>query len=625
MSSDSTFRAQETIDGLVLVEGSPGQFTAHGGFASFRSQIQAPAFSQLPGSVVTPLGPTYTLPSVSSPVLKSLPRSGLAGKIYEFMFVIKNEDSFTPMLNVIGGAGWNITPFTIPLNQSAFVLVQQTQQQCTAYTYMSGSTGFLVPGVSGVETGGSGLTLPSGFTIALANSGVVAGTYGDASNIPRFTVDARGRITTATTQAVVIPDQLASVATRSWGAGTGRPAVGTKTESVYIGDSVNAGDQSVSIGYLANTRGSSVSVGKGAITRDGSVSVGESAEVFDFSTAIGYRAGKIGHSGGSCVFLGRESTCANIADTSVVSIGGFSSAGTNAVACGQIAFSADQSVSVGFNAAAPQINSVALGFSSSARGAQNVTVGASAGAAASGTNNTSIGYLSGTTLSGANNTCVGASSKISAAVNQSCSIGVLAETQQSNSNTFGYQVVNNEANTTRIGSNGSTSHVVRSEGFFKSANAVSGAAGINPGTDAPQPIAVFPTTIDLKSTRFEIFQVLTNIDLPNDLFYLGNYPYDLGSTFMVSASILGVASAASFNFTLELMWVSPGIAAAPGVVISREQMSGSDTIVASTLSTLVNIPPASTGRNYVYCRLQRTSGVQTVILSDYRLSVGRLA
>jgi hypothetical protein len=62
-------------------------------------------------------------------------------------------------------------------------------------------------------TGLSGGPITSTGTISLANTTVTAGSYGTASSIPQLTVDAQGRITGASNVAVAIPAAVTSVAT----------------------------------------------------------------------------------------------------------------------------------------------------------------------------------------------------------------------------------------------------------------------------------------------------------------------------------------------------------------------------------------------------------------------------
>lgn len=86
---------------------------------------------------------------------------------------------------------------------------------------LSGGITSLSAGTSGAETGTSGLTfsvnpITSAGSIALANSGVTAGTYGQTgANVAYFTVDARGRLTSAANRTLTPADIGAAHATHS--------------------------------------------------------------------------------------------------------------------------------------------------------------------------------------------------------------------------------------------------------------------------------------------------------------------------------------------------------------------------------------------------------------------------
>jgi hypothetical protein len=109
--------------------------------------------------------------------------------------------------------------------------------------------------------GGTGLTYASG-TIDLDNTAVTAGTYGDATNIPQFTVDAQGRITAASNIAISTQWTLAGDTGNSVIAGgdTANVFGGTNITTSVSGDTVTV-DLDASISLTDVTATGNVSAG----------------------------------------------------------------------------------------------------------------------------------------------------------------------------------------------------------------------------------------------------------------------------------------------------------------------------------------------------------------------------
>lgn len=80
-------------------------------------------------------------------------------------------------------------------------------------------------------------TANAAITTTLANSGVTAGTYGDANNIPKVTVDSKGRVTNVVSTAISIPSGSLSFT----GDATGSGSTGSTTSLTLVNSGVTAG------------------------------------------------------------------------------------------------------------------------------------------------------------------------------------------------------------------------------------------------------------------------------------------------------------------------------------------------------------------------------------------------
>lgn len=91
---------------------------------------------------------------------------------------------------------------------------------------------------TGQDVGGSSQTGQGGnanLTLNLSNTGVAAGTYGDASHVGKFTVDVKGRLTSASSVAIVIPPPpfpIVTTATRPASPVDGTPVIDSSLSPV---------------------------------------------------------------------------------------------------------------------------------------------------------------------------------------------------------------------------------------------------------------------------------------------------------------------------------------------------------------------------------------------------------
>lgn len=130
-------------------------------------------------------------------------------------------------------------------------------------TYLTGNQTITLSG----DVTGSGAT---GIAVTLANSGVTAGTYGSATQVPAFTVDAKGRVTGVTNTAINLISALGGLSDvtlstpadgqllRYTGGGTNKwvnwtPNYITGNQTITVsGDATGSGTTSLSL-TLANT------------------------------------------------------------------------------------------------------------------------------------------------------------------------------------------------------------------------------------------------------------------------------------------------------------------------------------------------------------------------------------
>jgi hypothetical protein len=168
------------------------------------------------------------------------------------------------------------------------------------------SNGTLIGTVVNIETG-MGLTggpITSSGTISLADTSVVAASYGSNTVIPTFTVDQQGRLTSAGTAAIPIADTntIGLLSNSNWNTFNSKlSAVSGSTltsAKIWVGDSTNqalaqsiSGDAALSNTGSLTLAASGVTAGtytKVMVDTKGRVTVGTSFSQSDITTALTY-------------------------------------------------------------------------------------------------------------------------------------------------------------------------------------------------------------------------------------------------------------------------------------------------------------------------------------------------
>jgi hypothetical protein len=486
----------------------------------------------------------------------------------------------------------------------------------------------ITAGTPGAQSGSSRLTIVdsgASTTLAIATTGIIAGTYGSATSVPVVQFSNTGQALTCVDTPITFPaapDQLASVATRNWGAGTSRN-VGVQ-DNVAIGDGATTpGQESVAVGRLASAQTLSVAIGRSCIANV--------ANATGVGPLVRVNAGNCVFAGGNIAGAGMLSTATNNVGIGWNILNGLTSGVGNVIigsGTGSALTSGNSNVFIGLGAGfftTTGGSNVSIGENSSptASSTQFATLVGTISRAA--TNGTAMGYNA--RANGLNSSAYGINA-LSGGVNSlafgsGCTVNVGID----NSISMGNSITNATANTALIGNNADpTNFIVRSTGYFRSARCLSAAAG----QMVPDVLQVFPgggafTLVDIISIRFDNFPTdgASSVGLLTDRLFLGSFPQDLGGTFIVTALLEATASAAS-AWQIQVRWTAPGVIA--GTPLGVVKTSFDNGLVDNlTLCQVISVPPTSTDRNYVefYVR-QQSGGAANLTTIQFRCAVSRL-